>query len=264
MLGRIIGLLLVTALSLTAQADEFFSSLNTREEVYTNVTVTTVTATDIYFTHAHGLASAKLKDLDPELQKHFHFNASKSAEIEKAQARATADFREKLALQKTARASVASPSSAATGAADGGGDFVAPQVKARSVRGQAAPELAVEKWITDEPFTTRKFVLIEFWATWCGPCLESIPELNAFQKKFADHLAIIGISNETEDAVRKTVPQIEYSIAIDTQARMARSLEVKAIPHCILISPDGIVRYEGNPLYLDEKRLKHFLDKYSI
>src|SRR5215469_16833971 len=94
MLARIIGLLLMAALSLTAQADEFFSSLKVKGDVYTNVTVTTVTATDIYFTHIRGLASAKLKDLDPELQRHFHFNASKSAQVEKAQAEATVKFRE--------------------------------------------------------------------------------------------------------------------------------------------------------------------------
>ena len=259
---RIIGLLLVTALSLTARADEFFSSLKVKGDVYTNVTVTTVTATDIYFTHALGLASAKLKDLDPELQKHFHFNASKSAEVENAQARATAEFREKLALQKAQPRPTTPP--AITAAADTEDDFVAPQVKARSVRGESAPEFVVEKWITAEPDTTRKFILIDFWATWCGPCRETIPELNGFQKKFADRLAIIGISRETEDAVRRmTTPEIEYSVAIDTQGRMAQSIELKAIPHCLLISPDGIVRFEGNPSYLNEKRLKHFLDKYS-
>jgi cytochrome c biogenesis protein CcmG, thiol:disulfide interchange protein DsbE len=260
--GRIIGLLLVTALSLAAQADEFFSSLEVKGEVYTNVTVTTVTATDIYFTHARGLASAKLKDLNPELQKHFHFNAAESAQVERAQAKATADFREKLALQKAQPRPTTPP--AITAATEAGDDFVAPRIKARSVRGESAPQLIIEKWITDEPDTRGKFVIIDFWATWCGPCRESIPELNSFQKKFGDRLAIIGISNESEDAVRKmTTPQIDYCIAIDTQARMARSLELKAVPHSLLISPDGIVRYEGNPLYLDEKRLKNLLDKYS-
>ena len=254
--ARIIGLLVITALSFAARGDEFLSSLNTKEQVYTNVTVTSVTATDIYFTHAHGLASAKLKDLDPELQKHFHFDATKSAQVEQAHARATAEFQEKLAVQKAAQ-----PGAAGT---DGEDDFVAPEVKARSILGQSAPQLVVEKWITDQPDTSGKFVMINFWGTWAEPCRESIPELNAFQRKFGDRLTIIGISAEKEEVVRKmTSPKIEYSVATDPQARMARILELKAIPHCLLISPDGVVRYEGNPLYLNEKRLKHFLDKYS-
>jgi hypothetical protein len=44
---------------------------------------------------------------------------------------------------------------------------------------------------------------------------------------------------------------------------MARVLQITGIPHCILIDPSGIVRFEGNPLYLNETIMKHYLDKYS-
>ncbi len=119
---------------------------------------------------------------------------------------------------------------------------------AKSVIDHKAPELVVEKWLTKEPDTKGKFVLIDFWATWCGPCRKAIPELNAFQKKFADKLVVIGISDEPEDAVNKLKePKMEYTSAIDTQARMKKTLEVSGIPHCILIDPEGIVRWEGFP-----------------
>ena len=49
-----------------------------------------------------------------------------------------------------------------------------------------APALVVEKWLTDEPATQGKYVLIEFWATWCPPCRKSIPKLNEFHQKFPD------------------------------------------------------------------------------
>ena len=120
---------------------------------------------------------------------------------------------------------------------------------AKSFLGQKAPEFVVEKWLTKEPDRKGKFVLIDFWATWCGPCLKAIPELNAFHKKFSDKLVVIGVSDEPADKVLALKePKIEYFGAVDTSARMKKALEVQGIPHVILIDPDGIVRWEGFPL----------------
>ena len=120
---------------------------------------------------------------------------------------------------------------------------------AKSFLNQKAPELTVEKWLTKEPDRKGKFVLIDFWATWCGPCRKAIPELNAFHKKFGDKLVVIGISDEPEAKVKSmTTPGIEYYSAIDTQARTKKAVEVKGIPHVLIIDPQGIVRWEGFPL----------------
>jgi thiol-disulfide isomerase/thioredoxin len=123
------------------------------------------------------------------------------------------------------------------------------QIWAKSYLGRKAPDFVVEKWLSKEPDRQGKFVLIDFWATWCPPCRKAIPELNAFHKKFGDKLVVIGVSDETEAKVRALAdPKIEYFSAIDTQARMKKALEVKGIPHVILIDPEGIVRWEGFPL----------------
>ena len=146
----------------------------------------------------------------------------------------------------------------------GGDDFVVPKLYARSIRGQHAPFFVVEKWLTAPPDTKGKFVLIDFWATWCGPCRRSIPDLNKFYAKYGDRLAVIGVSDEPEADVRKmTSPQISYAVAIDTQGRMMRTLAITGIPHSILIDPKGIVRYEGMPQYLDDQIIAHLLDKYK-
>lgn len=112
-----------------------------------------------------------------------------------------------------------------------------------------APELVVEEWLTPKPDCQGKFLLIEFWATWCGPCRRTIPELNAFQHQFKDDLVVIGISEEDARTVGAfKQPPMEYAIAVDTQARMKKELGVIGIPHVIVVEPGGHVVWEGFPL----------------
>jgi peroxiredoxin len=92
--------------------------------------------------------------------------------------------------------------------------------------------------------------------------------LNAYHEKFGDKLVVIGISDETEEAVRNFAnPQIEYSIAIDTQARTKNAVGVTGIPHVLIIDPQGIVRWEGFPFLegyeLNEQVVADILAKYS-
>lgn len=121
-------------------------------------------------------------------------------------------------------------------------------------RGKKAPEFVVEKWLSGAaPDLKGKVVVIDFWATWCGPCRKLIPEMNAWAEKFKDDVVFIGISDEKEEVVTKFSGETKmtYHSAIDTQKRLHKALGVKGIPHCMVISPDGIVRWQGWPQ--DEK-----------
>lgn len=142
------------------------------------------------------------------------------------------------------------------------------QLWAKSILNQKAPELKVQQWLSDMPETKGKFILVDFWATWCGPCRKAIPELNALQKEFKNALVVIGISDEAPEKVMEMkTPVIEYYSAIDTQAWMKKQLEVKGIPHVILIDPKGIVRWEGFPLLpgheLTAETVKELIEKYK-
>src|SRR6266436_2191925 len=70
--------------------DEQFATLKVGTNVYTKVTVTSATATDIYFSHSRGMGNAKLKDLEPALQKHFHFDPEKAVAKQRQQAQENA------------------------------------------------------------------------------------------------------------------------------------------------------------------------------
>ena len=133
---------------------------------------------------------------------------------------------------------------------------------ATSYRWTKAPELVVEKWLTDKPETRGKYMLIEFWATWCPPCRRSIPLLNKFHKKYADELVVIGLSEESEADVRKLkTPKVEYYSAIDTRKRMKKELGVFGIPHAIIVEPGGFVIWEGFPLLKDYELTEEIIEK---
>ena len=73
----VIGALVAAAGSIRAD-DERLATLRVGTEVYSNVTVKSVSVTDIFFTHSRGVGNAKLKNLDPAVQKMFHFDPAKA------------------------------------------------------------------------------------------------------------------------------------------------------------------------------------------
>lgn len=138
---------------------------------------------------------------------------------------------------------------------------------AKSVINQPVPEFVVEEWLSEQPDMKGKFLLLDFWATKCNPCKKLIPELNEWHKKFGKDLVIIGISYEKAEKVKAMKePVIEYYNAIDTQKRMFNELQIKAIPHVLVVDPEGIVRWEGYPLgseKLTTEKIKEIIAKYK-
>jgi thiol-disulfide isomerase/thioredoxin len=110
--------------------------------------------------------------------------------------------------------------------------------------------------------------LIEFWATWCGPCRISIPHLAELHKKLAkDGVVIIGMSNEDADAIDKFLkkpkaPEMPYHVgADDDNATSEAWMEgVQGIPHAFLVDKTNTVVWSGHPMEPTlEKSLKDVL-----
>lgn len=79
-----------------------------------------------------------------------------------------------------------------------------------------APPLEVGKWLTEKPEMNGKFIVIEFWRTWCGACKRATPLLNQLQAKYGNELVVIGITGESEEAIRAYKgPKQAYFLALD-------------------------------------------------
>jgi len=89
-----------------------------------------------------------------------------------------------------------------------------------------------------------KPVVIDFWATWCAPCVYQVPELNAFWKKHRDaaDVAVIGVAVDSDGAsvVAPWIAQqgVEYPIALGDEA-LAREFGVMGFPTLAIIDADG-------------------------
>jgi len=90
-----------------------------------------------------------------------------------------------------------------------------------------------------------KAVLVDFWASWCGPCRQSFPWMNDLQKRYGDKgLAIVAVNldkdREFADNFLAEVPA-SFTVAFDPSGKTAESYKVRAMPTTFLISPDGKV-----------------------
>jgi len=103
-----------------------------------------------------------------------------------------------------------------------------------------------------------KNVMIVFWATWCQPCMQEVPHLNALREIIAeDKLAILAISNEDASLVKQTAEKkhMEYTVISNQEPMPEPFSNIKGIPTVFYIKPDGTLKIvtEGSS-YLGEMK----------
>lgn len=135
--------------------------------------------------------------------------------------------------------------------------------------GDDAPKLSVKKWVKGDPVDLSKgdkIYVVEFWATWCGPCLRSIPHLSKLQEKHKDDdVVVIGISSadrslETvEKFVKAQGDKMAYTVAYESSENPRTSkaymdaFKVRGIPHAFVVDKKGDIVWQGHPMFgLDE------------
>ena len=109
-----------------------------------------------------------------------------------------------------------------------------------------------------------RWVVMDFWATWCRPCVASMPHLNELQREFAcDSIVFLAITHEPRSKVEQFLEthEIRADVVLDTEKHvMHKLLGVTAIPRTFVIDPDRVVRWTGHAGKLEAGKLRSFLD----
>ena len=121
---------------------------------------------------------------------------------------------------------------------------------------------------TIEQTTQSNLIVLDFWATWCKPCVKSIPKLVELSEKYdSERISFIGINEDSPRNINKVKPfvkslNVTYPILLDPDQELMSELLVSSFPTLIVINRDGKVLYihEGFTSG-DEKLIEEKLDK---
>lgn len=132
--------------------------------------------------------------------------------------------------------------------------------------GDKSPEITVDKWYNlpkGKKAVTKadlkgQIVVVEFWATWCGPCIASIPHLNEIQEKYKkDGVVLLAVSYEPTATVSKFLGSRKMKYIVAAGGETTRdAFGIDGYPTSFIIDPDGNVAWKGHPATIDEPLAK--------
>lgn len=119
-------------------------------------------------------------------------------------------------------------------------------------------------------FYKNRFLVLDFWATWCGPCIASMPHLSELEQAFASDSTVVfaTITAESSTTVQRYLKRKSLYLTkhplMDTTRQSWENFQISAIPVTLIFSPDGNLIFRGNPRELNRELLTSILEGESI
>jgi|MudIll2142460700_1097286.scaffolds.fasta_scaffold21764_2 thiol-disulfide isomerase/thioredoxin len=132
-----------------------------------------------------------------------------------------------------------------------------------------APDFTLTSLIGDSLQLTHfrgKPVLINFWATWCAPCLLEMPNIQKYYEKYPGQFEVLAVNaGETERTVQRFVDDlgVNFKILLDPDGKIQELYRIKGYPTTYIVDKDGIIRFQHIGL-LSEKQIEEYLDAVGI
>jgi uncharacterized protein (TIGR03435 family) len=137
--------------------------------------------------------------------------------------------------------------------------------------GDKAPKINITDYILNIPKDKNiggKFIVLEFWATWCAPCLSAVPHLNELHDNFKNRkdLLFLSMTYEKPEKTKRTLEKIPFkTVVVSDQTKLNEAnFNVDEIPHTVLIDNKGIIRWIGIPTELNSSVIENFLNGTNI
>jgi len=136
--------------------------------------------------------------------------------------------------------------------------------------GKKAPELSIEKFLQAPKANINwknlngNVVVLEFWATWCAPCVASIPHINELVDEFRNEpVKFISVTDDNEEILNRFLKKkkIKYWIGIDSDRSLFKALNVIGIPKTFIIDKSGIIAAAMHPNQLSAEVIKSILNE---
>ncbi len=107
----------------------------------------------------------------------------------------------------------------------------------------------------------KQLFFVDYWATWCAPCINVAKYLNVLQEKYAKQLYIVSLTEENPDVVRKFLQKhsTKLAVSLDYDGQNFKKNKVKSLPYGMLLNADGKILWTGNPADLKDYQIDKFL-----
>jgi len=109
-------------------------------------------------------------------------------------------------------------------------------------------------------YNGQPLILLEFWTTWCAPCVPAAKQLELLQKEHRVQMFIISVSYEEQDKIKTFLRKYPSKLMVvrDFNQEMFSEYQIKSLPHAVLINTSGAVLWKGHPSDLGPVTIRKF------